>query len=301
MTEHCDVEALSPRESDAAKATVEPMVTPVSVDVDVEADSAAAYPDAPFSRYGTGVRAMWSEPDASAVQVRGPTYATDGAKVPSGASLGSLLHVDVWDIGTDADADDRRLHIARAEEQRADSVLRHCSREFPDALVFMLNIALPTATNTCLVAYWLVPGLLRDEAATDDADNNSNFERLLWAFCNSEDDAFRTRRFKLIPDFANAPWVFQQLVPSRPAITGTKLTQHYFRRHNYFELDLDVASSTIASSIGSLCCSWATYLDVRVFVTVQGEAEDELPERVLGGVSFKYVDLSAATRQGDEL
>ncbi|TYZ64360.1 hypothetical protein PybrP1_000272 [[Pythium] brassicae (nom. inval.)] len=297
MTEHCDVEALSPREGDATKTAMEP-VTPVSVDV--EADSDAACPDAPFSRYGAAVRAMWSEPDASAVQVRGPTYTVDGVKVPSGAALGSLLHVDVWDVGSGADAADRRLHVARAEEQRADSLLLHCRRESPDALVFILNIALPTATNTCLVAYWLVPKL-RDAVADAARDPARNFERLLWAFCNAEDDDFRTRRFKLIPDFANAPWVFQQLVPSRPAITGTKLTQHYFRRHNYFELDLDVASSTIASSIGSLCCSWATYLDVRVFVTIQGEAEDELPERVLGGVSFKYVDLAAAAHQGDEL
>lgn len=307
MTEHCDVEALSPREGDAAaKAAVAAAVTPVTVDVDVEDSDAqqqqqqATCPDAPFSRHGCGVRAMWSEPDASAVQVRGPHYTTDGVKVPSGAALGSLLHVDVWDIGTGADAADKRLHVARVEEQRADSVLQHCRREFPDALVFILNIALPTATNTCIVSYWLVPKL-RDAEADAARDPAHNFHRLLWAFCNAEDDDFRTRRFKLIPDFENAPWVFQQLVPSRPAITGTKLTQHYFRRDNYFELDLDVASSTIASSIGSLCCSWATYLDVRVFITIQGEAEDELPERVIGGVSFKYLDLSAATRVEEEL
>lgn len=233
---------------------------------------------------------MWSEPDASAVQVRGATYLTDRVKVPSGEALGKLLHVDLWNAPSTAE----RFHVARVEEQRPNSVLQHCRRAHLDSLVFVLNIALPNADNTCLVAYWLLPPL-RDAQSDAAHDPSRNFQRLLWAFCNAEDDAFRTERFKLIPDFENAPWVFQQLVPSRPAISGTKLTQHYYRRANYFELDLDVASSTIASSIGSLCCSWATYLDIRVFMTIQGERDDELPERVIGGVSFKYLDLAAAT------
>lgn len=261
---------------------VKPVVCDVSVDD-------AAFPNAAFSVYSDAIRSMWSEPDASDVQVRGANYMDDQIKVASGQALGKLLHVDVWNV---ANADERH-HIAKQEEQRPHSVLKHCRRESPDSMVFILNIELPNAENTSIVSYWLLPKL-RDAQSDRERDPKKNFQRLLWSFCNAQDDEFRTQRFKLIPDFQNAPWVFQTLVPSRPVLSGNKLTQHYFRRNNYFELDLDIASSAVATTIGSLCCSWATYLDVHVFMTIQGEDEDELPEQVIGGVSFTYLDLSLA-------
>ncbi|GAB9466023.1 hypothetical protein Gpo141_00003408 [Globisporangium polare] len=290
MTDHCDVEALSPHEGQSGDAAAAKATAAVTEHVDVEGEDIAPFPDALFSEHGQEIRSMWAEPDASAIQVRGPTYMEDNIKVSSGPALGKLLHVDAWNVASY----EQRHHIARTEELRPNSVLKHCQREHPHSLVFILNIELPNAENTCIVSYWLLPKL-RDAQSDAAHDKTRNFHRLLWAFCNTEDDEFRTQRFKLIPDFANAPWVFQQLVPSHPALTGNKLTQHYFRRANYFELDLDIASSTVASSIGSLCCSWATYLDVHVFMTIQGEEEDELPERVIGGVSFKYLDLAKAT------
>lgn len=96
-------------------------------------------------------------------------------------------------------------------------------------------------------------------------------------------------------NLVDGPWILQTLVPNRPALTGTKLTQHYFRRSNYFELDLDVASSTTAQYIGAMCQSWATYLQMHLFITLQGETEDELQERILGGVDVSYLNLELAT------
>ncbi|KAF1330937.1 Ribosome functionion factor 1, partial [Globisporangium splendens] len=286
-----DVDALALREKALADAQPHPEAVVVEQDVheNTLVTDDAAFPNAPFSVYGDAIRSMWSEPDSSDVQVRGANYLVDQIKVPSGDALGKLLHVDVLNV---ADVEDRH-HIAVQEEKRPHSVLKYCREAFPDSMVFILNMELPNAEHTCIVSYWLLPKL-RDAVSDTEHDPKKNFQRLLWSFCNAEDDAFRTQRFKLIPDFQNAPWVFQTLVPSRPVLSGNKLTQHYFRRHNYFELDLDIASSTAATYIGSLCCSWATYLDVQIFMTIQGEEADELPERVIGGVSFKYLDISLA-------
>ncbi|TMW56255.1 hypothetical protein Poli38472_008903 [Pythium oligandrum] len=241
--------------------------------------------DLPFSVYSPSIRTMWSEPDADQVLVRGSTYLDDQVKVAAGPSLGKLLHVDVWS----AETPEARHHIARFDHKRDQSVLRYCEEKHPESLVFILNIELPDADNVSLVSYWLLPNFFSAANTSD-----SNFSRLLRTFYEA-DNSWCDNRFKLIPSFVNAPWLLSQLVPSRPALTGLRLTQHYHRADNYFELDLDVSSSTTARYIGSLCQSWSMYVEMDVFLTVQGETEDELPEQVFAGLRFSYLDLSLAT------
>lgn len=182
-----------------------------------------------------------------------------------------------------------RHHVAMHEESRPQSVLAYCREHYPDSLVFIVNLELPNADNVSVVAYWLLP-----PAPESDSADTATFHRLLDRFCNGHDAEFRDERFKLIPDLIDGPWILQQVMPNRPAITGTKLTQHYFRRSNYFELDLDVSSSTTAQYVGGLAQSWASYLEMNLYLTIQGEAEDELPERILGGLCVSYLDLAFA-------
>ncbi|GMF12272.1 unnamed protein product [Phytophthora lilii] len=255
-------------------------------------DSAAVEPsqfeDAPFAVHSREIRKMWTEPDASDVQVRGKTYMDDQVKVPAGKAVGKLLHVDLWKL----DTAEERHHLAMREETRPNSVIAYCREKFPDSRVFIVNIELPNADNLSLVVYWLLPPA--PENPEEDQDTAA-FYRLLNTFCDDGDDEFRNNRFKLIPNLVEGPWILQTLVPNRPALTGTKLTQRYFRRSNYFELDLDVASSTTAQYIGSMCQSWASYLQMHLYLTIQGENEDELQERVLGGVDVSYLNLELAT------
>lgn len=235
------------------------------------------------------LRAMWGDADSSDVPVRGESYLEDQVKVAAGRSVASLLHVDLWTTATP----EARQHAARFDLMRGDrSILRTCAEKHPDALVFMLNILLPDTDNVSLVSYWLVPQYKSQEKDGD--PEMATFYRLLRRFCDGEDDTFRDQRFKLIPSFTQAPWIINSLVQSRPALTGKKLTQTYHRGHNYVEVDMDISSSTVAHYIGSLCQSWATYIEVDVFVTVQGQAQDELPERILGGVRLTYLDQALA-------
>ncbi|KAE9027017.1 hypothetical protein PR003_g11210 [Phytophthora rubi] len=246
------------------------------------------FDDAPFAVHSREIRKMWAEPDASDVQVRGKTYMDDQVKVPAGKAIGKLLHVDLWKF----DTPEERHHVAMKEETRPNSVLVYCRKTFPDSRVFLVNIELPNADNLSLVFYWLVPPASEDPEEDESA---AAFHRLLDKFCDEGDDEFRNNRFKLIPNLVEGPWILQTLVPNCPALTGTKLTQHYFRCSNYFELDLDVASSTAAQYIGAMCQSWASYLQMHLYITLQGENEDELQERVLGGVDVSYINLELAT------
>lgn len=245
------------------------------------------FDDAPFSVHSRGIRKMWAEPDASDVLVRGKTYMDDQVKVPAGKAIGKLLHVDLWKFETA----EERHHLAMKEETRPNSVLAYCREKFPDSRVFIVSIELPNADNLSLVMYWLIPPAPKNP----EEDDTAAFHRLFNRFCDEGDDDFRNNRFKLIPNLVEGPWILQTLVPNRPALTGNKLTQRYFCRSNYFELDLDVASSTAAQYIGSMCQSWASYLQMHLYLTLQGDNEDELQERVLGGVDVSYLNLELAT------
>lgn len=62
-------------------------------------------------------------------------------------------------------------------------------------------------------------------------------------------------------------------VGNKPTILGQKLTQRYFRGENYVEVDVDIASSALASQIVGLCRGYAKYLKVEMGILLQGEEE----------------------------
>ena len=58
-------------------------------------------------------------------------------------------------------------------------------------------------------------------------------------------------------------------IGSKPALTGTKLSQNYFRGDNYLEVDIDIGSSSVAANILSLVsemCPSMSYIPVREMV-----------------------------------
>ena len=76
-------------------------------------------------------------------------------------------------------------------------------------------------------------------------------------------------------------------------LLGQRVTQRYFRGVDYFELDVDVGSSVVASQIVSVCRSYVRQFSIDIAMVIQGEAEDELPEMLLGAVRLVNLDLSA--------
>lgn len=85
-----------------------------------------------------------------------------------------------------------------------------------------------------------------NEVAVGDGWKNSL--RRFWQ-CNKE---YCDQHFKLIPNVVHGPWPLKMAIGSKPALTGTKLSQYYFRGENYLEVDIDIGSSSVAANILSL-------------------------------------------------
>lgn len=83
-------------------------------------------------------------------------------------------------------------------------------------------------------------------------------------------------------------------VGQKPALTGKKVSQHYYRGPGYFEIDVDLSSSAIATGILAMVRGVSKGMVVDLGVSIQGENEDELPEAVLCQTRFSRVDLEAA-------
>lgn len=111
-------------------------------------------------------------------------------------------------------------------------------------------------------------------------------------------------------------------VGSTPAILGTKLKQNYYSvRTNrilflpacmlrspltdcpnhaqgpgYFELDVNIASSSVAAGVVRLAAGYAKTLVVDLALVIQGEEEAELPEQVVACWRIREMDLGVAKR-----
>lgn len=107
------------------------------------------------------------------------------------------------------------------------------------------------------------------------------------------DEDFANARLKLIPTMVEANWAVKMAVGQRPALLGTKLPLRYFKGRNYVEVDIDVSSSAIATGIMGMVTGLSRHMVVDLGWTLQGEADAELPERVLCQTRFHHVDLEA--------
>jgi len=127
-------------------------------------------------------------------------------------------------------------------------------------------------------------------------EEDTPLSRVLKPFFFGSDDGYRDLRFKLIPKIVEGNWVVRKSVGSTPAILGTKLKQTYHRGTNYFELDVNIASSSVAAGVVRLAAGYAKTLVVDLALVIQGETEDELPERVVAGWRINNMDLATAKR-----
>ena len=89
-----------------------------------------------------------------------------------------------------------------------------------------------------IVAYYLGDKALFDE--------NTPFSKVGKQFFFGNDNDFRNTRFKLIPKVVDGNYLVRKAVKDTPTLLGTKLNQIYTREDHYFELAVDVSSSTVA-------------------------------------------------------
>ena len=221
---------------------------------------------------------FWADLDPSTFRVRGRTYNTDKVKEPSAPSTFKLICVDLFETPEPIQniAADPRNRVALAH-QRGES-----------AWVFVVSFMVPGPPHYNFVAYL--------EGSKDLIEADTPFGRIARPFFFGNDDEFRNNRFKLIPKIVEGNMVVKMAVKDTPTLIGNKLKQYYFKGDNYFELDIDVGSSSVARNLTALAIGYSKALIVDMGFCLQGNDENELPEVLMGGASVVHIDMSTAVR-----
>ncbi|GMQ02726.1 hypothetical protein CsSME_00048822 [Camellia sinensis var. sinensis] len=103
-------------------------------------------------------------------------------------------------------------------------------------------------------------------------------------------------RLKIVNRIVKGPWIVKATVGNYSAcLLGKALTCNYRRGSNYLEIDVDMGSSAIASAVLHLALGYVTAVTVDMGFVVEAQAEDELPERLLGAVRVCQMEMSSAT------
>jgi hypothetical protein len=211
-----------------------------------------------------------SEP--AAYNIRGNNYLQDGVKIPSKVSAMEIVALQytfsrnpIPHIASHPASIVQEQHVGRKD------------RPF----LFITNFLIPNVGN------WVTYFARRRGEEIDPV-----FEKMLQEFMDG-DDEFRNQRLKIIPGIGpEGNWIVRTAVGNKPAILGTKLTTKYHRGENYFEVEVDVGSSTVAMGLLNLVAGYCTSLDLEIAFLFESKSPDELPERVLGGVRAHRPNLT---------
>ncbi|CEG46335.1 hypothetical protein F443_16783 [Plasmopara halstedii] len=218
---------------------------------------------------------MWAEPDASLFSVRGHNYLSDKKKISSAPAMFHTVGVDLLSFESPAE----RYNVS----SRTDSVGRTSSK-----FTFVVNMIIPSPENVCMVFYFQP---VRDNVFED----GSSFSELLNDFIDG-DDQFRNSRFKLIPTVAEGSFIIKQSVGSKPTLLGNKLKCLYYREENYFEVDIDISSNSVANTVVGMVQGVTKSLVVDLAFLLEAQSDEELPEVILGAVRMQHVSLDKPRR-----
>jgi hypothetical protein len=220
----------------------------------------------------------WTHVNPTSFRVRGRNYNADKVKETSAPSIFKLICVDLFETA------EPRFNIAADPRNRV--ALAHQRGE--STWVFVVSFMVPGPPNYNFVAYL--------EGNKEAIEADTPFGRIARPFFFGNDDEFRNNRFKLIPKIAEGNMVVKMAVKDTPTLIGNKLHQHYFKGDNYFELDIDVGSSSVARNLTALAIGYSKALIVDMGFCLQGNDENELPEVLLGGASVVHIDMTTAVK-----
>ncbi|KAF3446150.1 hypothetical protein FNV43_RR11329 [Rhamnella rubrinervis] len=220
----------------------------------------------------------WASPPGELFSLRAKNYFTKRMKSPSGDYLLSPAGMDWLKSSTKLD------NVLARPDNRVAGSLRKAQAQGKSlkSFIFAVNLQVPGKDHHSAVFYF----------ATDDAVQPGS---LLYRFVNG-DDAFRNQRFKIVNRIVKGPWIVKKAVGNYSAcLLGKALTCSYHRGPNYLEIDVDIGSSAIASAILHLALGYVTSVTIDMGFLVEAQAEDELPERLVGAVRVCQMEMSSAT------
>jgi len=169
---------------------------------------------------------------------------------------------------------------------------------YPDEFFFITARILPTKANHFVVT--IARRVLPE-------GEDEPFDKALDSYIEG-DDEYRNMRLKYIAKISDSPWLVQRIVKGlggeRPAILGKGyLKQQHYRGPNYYEVNVDVGSSLIASQIAGSVTGFASSVKVGECFLIEGQEEDKLPERAVYTVDLVNIQFklcSIALNQEDE-
>lgn len=229
----------------------------------------------------TGTWPCWEDTplEKDPLQVRGKNYLKDKLKQPCGPAAFRLVAMDLFET------EGRVTHIA----SRPDNLVHRLVKEGRHPFVFIVHFTLPGPPFYSLVAYFA--------ARQEDLALGNPFGDLLNKFLNSETSAFRDNCFKLIPRVVDGNFFVRKAVGTTPAILGKKLDQEYYGDgETYFELVVDVGSSSVAGSILGVVKGYATSISIDLAFLLEGQEEQYLPERILGSLRLVKPDIDMCVK-----
>ncbi|KAJ9559020.1 hypothetical protein OSB04_013634 [Centaurea solstitialis] len=210
----------------------------------------------------------WTVPEPSLFQIRGATYFQDRKKIKAKRTLMQTVGVE-W-LRSDKREDD----VAG----RPGSIVQKFAADGRPEFFFIVNFQVPGSTTYNIASYYMTTTPIKDLP-------------LLEKFIEG-DDAFRNSRFKLLPHITKGPWILKQ--SARATLVGHMLKLNYIRGKNYIEIDIDVASSTLARGLASTALSCFSSLISETAFVLQANTPDELPEHLYGASRLNYLDVSKA-------
>ncbi|MCD9638590.1 hypothetical protein HAX54_022650 [Datura stramonium] len=218
----------------------------------------------------------WASPPGNSFMVRGPEYFSTKVKVPGGEFLLKPLGFD-WIKGPKKISDLLNNPKHRIRRALQDETPTGCKPFF-----WAFNLQVPSKENFSAVAYFV--GL-------EPVPEESLMEQFL-----KGDDAFRTRRLKLIANIVKGPWIVRKAVGEQAiCVIGRALTCKYCIADDFIEVDIDIGSSVIANAIVHLAYNYISTLTVDLAFLIESQTQSELPECILGAVRFSELKTTSAT------
>ncbi|KAH7839936.1 hypothetical protein Vadar_010502 [Vaccinium darrowii] len=220
----------------------------------------------------------WASPPGDLFYLRSKTYLSKKTKTPSGAWLLHPAGFDWLKSQSKLDhvlsrPDNRVMHALKKSQAQG-----HCLKTF----LIAVNIQVPGRDHYSAVFYF----------STDEPIQSGS---LLDRFVNG-DDSFRNSRFKIVNRIVKGPWIVKAAVGNYSAcLLGKALTCKYYRGENYLEIDVDIGSSAIANAVLKLALGYVTAVTVDMGFVVEGQTEEELPEKLFGAVRVCQMEMGAAT------
>ncbi|KAF2287296.1 hypothetical protein GH714_039565 [Hevea brasiliensis] len=220
----------------------------------------------------------WASPPGDLFSLRAKNYFAKRQKSPSGGYLLSPAGMDWLKSNTKLDnvlaRPDNRVSLALRKVQSQGKSLK--------SFIFAVNLQIPGKEQHSAVFYFVTQDPIPPGS-------------LLYRFIN-DDDSFRNQRFKIVNRIVKGPWIVKTAVGNYSAcLLGKALTCNYHRGANYLEIDVDIGSSKIATTILHIALGYVTSVTIDMGFVVEAQAEDELPEKLIGAIRVCQMEMSSAT------